>query len=256
MGKVYEIENNKRKIGAHLLKDNKYDTVLISSVLNGHSGRMLVDSDTQPRIARLDTGAFTMFGGDPDLKEVTDLIRYSPIYIVTPENEKWKNIFINEFNDKIKILPFTEYCSNTVNVERLTEIVDKLPEGYEIKRLDKRLLKKLPENISNEYFLENFNSIDDFIKRGIGFCILNDKKIVSAATSMAASSNAIDIEIETAKNFRGKGLGTTVGAKLVLHCIQNNIKPKWLAANEDSERLALRLGFSKGKYYETFQIRV
>ena len=45
-----------------------------------------------------------------------------------------------------------------------------------------------------------------------------------------------------------------VGAKLVLHCIQNNIEPKWLAANEDSENLALRLGFTKGEYYETFQI--
>lgn len=71
---------------------------------------------------------------------------------------------------------------------------------------------------------------------------------------MAASRNAIDIEIETAENFRRKGLGTMVGAKLVLHCIQNNIKPKWLAANEDSENLALRLGFTKGEYYETFQI--
>lgn len=78
MAKVYEIIKSKRKIGVNLFKDNKYETVLINSVLEGHSGRMLADSDTNPRMARLDTGAFTMFGGDPNLEGVTDLIRYSP----------------------------------------------------------------------------------------------------------------------------------------------------------------------------------
>lgn len=33
LGKVYEIEKSQRKIGAHLFKDNQYDTVLINSVL-------------------------------------------------------------------------------------------------------------------------------------------------------------------------------------------------------------------------------
>lgn len=115
---------------------------------------MLANSDTNPRIARLDTGAFTMFGGDPDLEGVTHLIRYSPIYIVTPENDKWKNIFLDKFKEKIQKLPFTDYCSDTVNDEKLTKIIDKLPEGYKIKKLDKDLCKKLSEDILNEYFLK------------------------------------------------------------------------------------------------------
>lgn len=257
MRKVYEIEKRERKIGAHLFKNNQYDTVLMNSVLEGYSGRMLVDSDTLPRIARLDTGVFTMFGGNPDLDEVIDFIRYSPICVVTPENEKWREIFLKEFNDKIQVLPFVEYYSNTIDVTRLTEIIAELPVGYEIRRLDSRLCQKLTSEIPNEGFFEAFYNVDDFLKRGIGFCVLNnDKKIVSAATSMAASRNAIDIEIETVRSMRRKGLGTIVGAKLVLYCIHNNIEPKWLAANRDSEKLAARLGFSKGKRYETFQIGV
>lgn len=255
MKKVYELNGNERKIGEHLFKDNKYDTVLINSVLDGHTGRMLVDSDTNPKIARLDTGAFTMFGGDHDLEVVMDLIQYSPIYIITPENQKWTNIFMNVFMNRVVKLPFREYHSNTLNAEKLTEIIKKLPAGYELKRLDKELCEQLPLDISNEYFFENYISIDDFIKRGVGFCILFNEKIVSAATSMASSRYAIDIEIETEDNFRKKGLGTIVGAELVLYCIQNNIVPKWLAANKDSEKLAERLGFSKGVCYETFQIQ-
>lgn len=44
-------------------------------------------------------------------------------------------------------------------------------------------------------------------------------------------------------------MGTVVGAALVLHCLQRGIEPKWLAANSVSERLALKLGYTKGETY-------
>ena len=84
------------------------------------------------------------------------------------------------------------------------------------------MCQQLNSDIPNEGFLETFNDVDDFLRRGIGFCILNeDMRIVSATTSIAAARNAIDIEIETAMNMRRKGLGTIVGAKLVLYYLQN-----------------------------------
>lgn len=254
MIQLHELAN--RKIGAHLFAEHQYDTVLIHSVLDGHTGRMLADSDTRPRIARLDTGAFTMLGGDPELEEVTALLRYEPIDIITPENERWRKVLMDEFGDRIHVLPFIEYCSNTVTVEELAQIIDKLPKEYELKRLNEELCKKLPDDIPNEYFFENFSSIHDFLQRGVGFCVLRDGRIVSAATSMAVSRSSIDIEIETDENLRRKGLGSIVGARLVQYCIENNITPKWLAANEDSAKLASRLGFSRGKSYETFQINL
>ena len=71
---------------------------------------------------------------------------------------------------------------------------------------------------------------------------------------MARSSQAIDIEIETVPGFREQGLGTAVGAKLVSHCLERGIEPRWLAANAASERLALRLGYVRGETYETFAV--
>jgi len=37
-------------------------------------------------------------------------------------------------------------------------------------------------------------------------------------------------------------------AKLVLYCLQNNIEPKWLATNPESERLAV----GKSTLFRTF----
>ena len=195
-----------------------------------------------------------MFGGNHESEQLIDLIQYAPIYIVTPENEEWVNIFVKIFTDRITRLPFTEYHADTLDAENLMGIIQRLPAGYELKRLNKKLCEQLTRDIANEYFFENYISIEDFIERGIGFCVLFNGEIVSAATSMASSRNEIDIEIETKENFQKQGLGTIVGAQLVLHCVQNNVNPKWLAANEDSEKLAERLGYLKGESYETFEI--
>lgn len=111
-----------------------------------------------------------------------------------------------------------------------------------------------PTVARSEYFFESFASIDDFLKRGIGYCIVRQNRIVSAATSMAASRQALDIEIETAAGYRREGLATVVGAQLVAHCLERGIEPRWLAANAASERLALRLGYIQGDSYETLSI--
>ena len=87
----------------------------------------------------------------------------------------------------------------------------------------------------------------------MGYCILYRNVVVSAATSMAVCNGAIDIEIETTSEFRKRGLGTIVGAKLVLDCQKNGIEPKWLAANVESEKLAQKLGYVKVNTYETFE---
>ena len=71
---------------------------------------------------------------------------------------------------------------------------------------------------------------------------------------MARSNKAIDIEIETLQEHRRKGLGTVVGAKLVAYCLENGITPRWLAANAESEGLAIKLGFQKGETYHTFSV--
>ncbi|MDD5659736.1 MAG: GNAT family N-acetyltransferase, partial [Actinomycetota bacterium] len=233
---IYKIKPGKRNRYFSLFKNNKYDLVLMASVLEGKTGSMWVDDIENPRVARLDTGLFTVFAGDCTAKKTLDLVRQAPIHFVTPENESWKNILCNEFQGRISSLHFSEYSLFSKDETLLKEMIDKLPKNYKLKPLDKSLCMHLGSDIGNKYFLENFSSIDDFLDLGIGFCVLLNNQIVSAATSMAAAGNMIDIEIETVKEYRKKGLGTIVAAKLVLSCIKKEITPKWMAANRESEK--------------------
>ncbi|MFQ6088011.1 MAG: GNAT family N-acetyltransferase [Candidatus Methanofastidiosia archaeon] len=253
MSSIVEIKPDKRRILYPLFQSNKYDTVLINSVLEGHFGTAYADSDSQPSVARLDSGAFTLLGGDSESPQVLELLSLAPIHYVTPESKKWREL-LKEFGDHITRLTFTEFHATSLNIQHLKEIIGLLPQGFILKRVDIEIAQCLTTELNNEYFFENFHSIDDFITCGIGYCILYQERVVSAATSMAMCNDAIDIEIETSTDFRGKSLGSFVGAKLVLYCLENNIEPKWLAANEISEQLALKLGYTKGKKYETYKI--
>ena len=252
---IYELNVKERSIIEPLFKEHKRDKVLINSVLEGYFGSAYVDSKGQPTIARLDAGSVTMLGGNPKSPHVKDILKHKPIHYVTPENYDWKQILQEEYNDKILLIHFVDFSSQSLNRSHLEKLIKNIPPDFELKRLDTQLAAQLLSDMENEYFFENFRSIEDFLKRGIGYCILHNGKIVSAATSMAMCKGAIDIEIETSIGFQGKGLGTIVGAKLVLYCLENNIEPKWLAANSESEKLALKLGYTKIGTYDTFGIK-
>lgn len=196
-----------------------------------------------------------MLGGNPIAAGVKDLLRRAPIHYVTPQDNKWRCLLQDEFGTRISALPFTDYSSKSLEQAQLAKLIWTVPPTFELKRIDKPLAEQLPFDIGNEYFFENFQSVDDFLGRGIGFCILHQNKIISAATSMAQSSMAIDIEIETMPDFRKQGIGTVVGAKLVSYCLELRIEPRWLAANAVSEKLALKLGYVQGETYETYAIQ-
>ncbi|MEE9518185.1 MAG: GNAT family N-acetyltransferase [Candidatus Adiutricales bacterium] len=255
MAMLVEIEADNRYKLEPLFENCQYDRVLIDSVLEGCFGRAYADSASKPTVSRLDSGGFTMLGGDPDTVGVKELLQVAPVQYVTPQNDKWQNLLEDEFGVRISKLPFTDFSAFSLDPNRLAEIIRNIPSPFRLKQIDKPLAEKLPSDVGNEYFFENFWSIDDFLGRGIGYCILHQNKIISAATSMAQSSKAIDIEIETVPDFRKRNLGSVVGAKLLSHCLGKGIEPHWVAANAISEKLALKLGYIRRESYETFAIQ-
>ena len=249
-----ELSKEDWKLAEPLFADHQFDTVLIHSVLDGHTGRVLTDSTDSPTAARLDTGAFTMLGGNPKEDLALELIKHSPVFYTTPHNKTWASRLHHVYAGKITKLPFTEYHPDHLKPAHLQEIIHQLPGGYQLTPLDARLCRQMEMDLDNPCFFEHFVSINDFLQRGMGYGIVYEGKFVSGATSMAAARDRIDIEIETKEEFQQRGLGTVAGAALVLSCINQGISPQWLSANRESDRLAERLGLRKGRSYETFQI--
>ncbi|GAA0764683.1 hypothetical protein GCM10008908_00150 [Clostridium subterminale] len=254
MTEIYSIDKSEREILFPLFKENRYDTVVMKSILEGHSGHAYSDSKTKPTVSRLDSGAYTILGGNPNSIAAIELVRHAPISVVTPENKIWEKLLYNEFKDRISYQPFDKLLPYSLSKEYLFKLAINIDDDYKILRIDKELANQLPIDINNNYFFEHFCSIDDFLTRGIGFCVKYNNRIISAVTSMAASEKMINIEIETHSEFKNKNLGTAVSAKLLLYCLENDIEAQWLSANDISEKLALKLGYIKAEFYKTFLI--
>lgn len=254
MVEIYSIDKSERENLFPLFKENRYDTVVMKSILEGYSGHAYSDSKTKPTVSRLESGAYTIFGGNPNSPAAIELVRQATINVVTPENKIWERLLHDEFRGRISYQPFYKFLPHSLSKDHLLQLTINIDDDYEILRIDRELANQLPIDINNNYFFEHFCSIDDFLTRGIGFCVKYNNRIVSAVTSMAASEKMINIEIETHSEFKNKNLGTAVSAKLLLYCLENDIEAQWLAANNISEKLALKLGYIKDEFYKTFLI--
>lgn len=252
---VIAIPAQERGVLWPLFEANRRDAVLIRTVLEGHYGVAQADSRSDPTVARLDAGGFAMLGGDPGAAAATALLHERPIFYVTPETSAWEAVLRAEHGDRLTALRFTECSPALLQADHLERLVRRLPAGFELTRIDAGLVPRVGADLGHPYFFECFHSADDFQRRGLGYCILHQGKVVSAAASMAACDSAIEVEILTDAAYRRRSLGTCVGAQLALVCLERGLRPEWVAGNPTSLRLARRLGYEAGDTYETFLVR-
>ena len=254
MNKIVEVPVLSRNALIPLFESHIRDRAFIDCVLEGHSGIARADSLGTPTVARVDCGPFTAFAGDAAACAVPDLIGCAPVDWVTPETDAWRAVLERAFPTRIRTIPFVTFSSAALDTETLDRLAHSLPSGYMLLRLDAERAGRLMAHWKKDWLLESFASLDDFLRRGIGYIVTCGDEIVASASSAVRSSRAIDIDIETAPAHRRKGLGTAVGAALALECLVRGINPLWLASNETSCRLATKLGYTRGDSYETFEI--
>jgi GNAT superfamily N-acetyltransferase len=241
-----------------LFESHIRDRASIDCVLEGHFGTARADSLGAPTVARLDCGPFAAFAGDAAASAaasaVADLIGCAPVDWVTPETSAWRSALERAFPSRIRAIPSVTFSSAALDTDALDRLAHSLPSGYMLLRLDAELAGRLIAQMKKGWLLDSYASLDDFLRRGIGYVVTYGDEIVASASSAIRSSSAIDIDIETAAAHRRKGLGTAVGAALALECLVRGIDPLWLASNETSCRLATKLGYTRGDLYETFEI--
>ena len=134
----------------------------------------------------------------------------------------------------------------------LQKLVDALPEGYEIKRIDADLYDKCLEIDDFEDAVGHFASKEQYLELGRGFAAVKDGEPVSVASSYTVYREGIEIEIDTLESERRKGLAAAVCARLILSCLDDGLYPSWDAANMNSVHLAEKLGYQFSHEYPCY----
>ena len=143
------------------------------------------------------------------------------------------------------------FTSEKLDVEHLSRLASLIPSGFRLKKLDLGLTHQLATE-KNEFASDHlifFDSPEEFINRGFGFCLLVGDEIASVATSAVICNKGIEIQINTRQEYQQKGLATVTAAQLMVYSLQRRLDPNWDAANQISARLAKKLGYTaQGTY--------
>ncbi|MCM2677939.1 GNAT family N-acetyltransferase [Shouchella plakortidis] len=228
-------------------------------------GRVFVDNPERPATGVVwlhNNDGFIFFGDETNEcfnKELNDFIES----VIKPEakkvgldwfeaignhqgwNKTFENVFSNHslgsWNQRVYMLHKEEFTyKNIAPIE----------EGYLIVKIDSDLLRNKTRVISNLSFLETeimefWSSSERFFDNGIGYCVIQNNKIVSMCYSGFVAGNVHCLGIETLKEHQGKRLGQNVATALIHDCLQSGIIPYWdcMETNKASSAIAEKLGF-------------
>ncbi|MFD2628897.1 GNAT family N-acetyltransferase [Oceanobacillus kapialis] len=252
---LYEANPEIKKKIAPFFHGMKDTTIL--SCLQGHMGNAWVNNKEKPEAAQITVGDFTFLAGDPFANGAEDLLKNVPEHILAIVHKKaWKQRIeeIHKENaERILRYGFRKEPED-LDLNHLRKLSSKLPDGYELRKIDENIVS-LPSlfKVSPD-FIKQFDSVEDFLRRGTGFAVLHDGEVVSAAASYSIYDEGIEIEIVTADTYRKKGLATCVAAALMVDCLEKGLYPSWDAANTNSVKLAQKLGYVTTGSYDTYYI--
>ncbi|MFJ8414668.1 GNAT family N-acetyltransferase [Bacillus paramycoides] len=254
---IYEADNNVREKLVSMFEN--IDSTIVLSYLQGHMGNAWVDNLENPTVAQITVGIFVFYAGDPNAEEAEELLYNLPDFtLAIVDSDEWKHRIETVHKGSIEKIQRFRFSKNPEDLDRvhIQKLLSTLPEEYEIKKIDKDIAKASSFHELSEDFISQFDSIDDFIDRGVGYAILHKGQVVSAATSFSIYDVGIEIEIASHPNHRRKGLATVVASVLILDCLDRGKYPSWDGANSESVKLAKKLGYTFKESYDTYFIDI
>lgn len=136
--------------------------------------------------------------------------------------------------------------ANLCKIEYIEDNGEVLEENLKLKKiniLNMKNIVKLYEEI-NEFQNTTIDNVRANLKSGRGFCIVDNKKVVSMAKSTAENkNNAMIVGVGTHPDYRNKGLASKCVIKLCQELLKENITPCLFYHSKEAENLYKKLGF-------------
>ena len=251
------------------LFDNWQET-LIWSCLQNIMGTVYADDLNDPHSAMALLGDFCFFAGRPD-KDLVNIINGRrdagtdmqtgadfdgiDFLIMTTQDPEWDKLIKDCYGDRAKeVTRYAIQKGTEFDKINLRLAVNSLSAEYELRLIDKELYDMCLDNELSRDMVSQFVNYEMYEKRGLGVVALKDGKLVSGASSYSRYNEGIEIEIDTHKDYRRKGLAYSCGAKLILECLDRELYPSWDAQNMWSVALAQKLGYCYDHPYLAYEV--
>ena len=230
----------------------EWEETLIFSCLQKIMGKIYVTDLQQPQSAFAFVGCFGFYAGAPDREIVMN--KPDGFVIMVPQNKGWERLIEECYPSAKKVTRYAIKKDTVFDKNKLQNEIRKLPDGYELQKLEAEMYDKCLENPATADFVSTFGSKEKYLQIGRGMVILKDGQIVSGASSYTRYREGIEIEVDTIASERRKHLATIACAALILNCLEEGLYPSWDAQNINSVRLAEKLGYKFDHKYVAYEV--
>ena len=152
------------------------------------------------------------------------------------------------FAENLRTITRYSYSDESLSIDHLRNLASVNQHTDLVQRIEESIV----EQESSYPNLEALDSAADFVQRGIGFCLLENREAIGAAYSSLVSSHAIEVSIIVNPDYHRQGIATVLTCQLLLWCLEHRVSPHWDAANPESCKLAEKLGYRKTGEYTAY----
>lgn len=255
---MFELLNEERYC-LSAFREEKTDVPLWSCI-EGKMGRAWVDNKEKPTAAIVVVGDFCYLLGcilsDKTEFDIDQLLEKCRRKVIVADDSSWISFIESHYPNHLK--RFSRYSIkkelDVFQKNILNDYIDAVNSEFQICRIDESLYFKVLEDNFMADCCSNYTSLEEFLEHGIGYAIVKNGEVISAASSYSYCEDSIEITIGTKEEYRRRGLAQAVASRLILECVEKNIYPRWDAANKESVALAEKLGYRLDKEYEVYSI--
>jgi RimJ/RimL family protein N-acetyltransferase len=215
-----------------------------------HIGRALVDNLKKPAQCVVRTEAVLTYASrlmsQSFLAEAIDYFRrIGTLWLIRlpgdpPAPEGYRKLPRLEFFDYDPLSPV------------LADFRNRLPPGFEIRRIDMSLLNRCEWRDDMALYC---GSLENFLSNGLGMCLMHGDEIIVETYASALGAAYAEIGAITHEPYRGRGCAPITVAFLIEALKQRGYHAYWSCDvdNTASARVARKLGFQMERAYEILE---
>src|SRR5215469_430977 len=254
MTMLIELDSGNRASLRRLFDDYPCLHGVVAAVIEGGMGRVFADAQAEPCMA-LAVLDFHLLAGDPLHANAPLLFRQlQPGNVVTAPTPAWRQQVAATYQGALTVYHREAFQAEQFDLDRLRRFCQALPGGYELRQVRPEEVAQFATD-QDRALIYNFRSHEEFITRGVGMGVLHQGRFVSGACSAAIGGGKFEIEIQTHRQFRRRGLARAVEAALIPYGLEHGMEACWDAANEPASALARQLGFHSTGKYEAYRLQ-
>lgn len=231
---------------------------ILWSCLQGVMGAVYAEGDCAPASAVAALGDFCFFGGTPSpaLAAFRPPECGGPFAILVPPDARWSALLARTHAARARSAQ--RYAikkeAGIFNPGLLRHYVASLAPGYALEPIGRALYERCMAQDWSRDLVAQFPDYAAYRRLGLGMAVTRDGLPVSGASSYCAYRGGIEIEIDTHRDHRRRGLATACGAGLILECLRRGLYPSWDAHNPGSVALAEKLGYHFDHAYPVLEV--